>query len=144
MNECLADFKYRQLLFKCLNRAPEFIGTYKNPKWELDCPICDAKRAQLVWINRRDTYKFICPSSSRRNCGLHAEFPILLKVWNQPLYLMYLDEREAGGTAGAGWNVPKSSLVNPKRRSKRQLDWGASQVPDQVNPSLPDPSEGWC
>ena len=144
MNECLTDFKYRQLLFKCLDRVPEFTGTYMNPKWQLDCPICGAKRAQLVWINRRDTYKFICPSNSRRNCGLHAEFPILLKVWNPPLYLQFLQERQEEGTAGAGWNVPLASEVTPHRRSQRRLNWRICQVHDQVNPSPPDPSEGWC
>lgn len=142
MNETLTDFKYRQLLFKCLDRQPEFIGTYKNPKWELDCPICGAKRSKLVWIDRRSTYKFICPSNSRRNCGLHAEFPILLKVWNPPLYLQFLQEREEEGTAGAGWNVPRSSLLTPHRRSKRPLNWCRSQVPNQVKPPSPDPSEG--
>lgn len=133
MNELDVDRKYRQHLFAYLNEPPQFVGTPTKPKWKMECPLCGAKKASMVWCPELNSYKFFCSQTNRRACGVSCQFPVLLKVWNQPLFLMYLDEREAGQTAGAGWNVPKSSLVNPRRRAKRQLDWRKCQVPDQVS-----------
>ena len=140
MNEYLVDRKYRNLLFKCLDHPPQFIGTHKNPRWQMDCPICGAWRSQLVWIEQRNTYKFVCPSNSRRNCGLHAEFPVLLKVWNPALYLQFVQEREDEGTVGVGFNCPRVADIAPQRRSRRQLKWRKCQVPDQVNEPSDDGS----
>lgn len=142
MDESLVDRKYRRHLFQYLDKSPEFTGTPYKPKWQLECPLCGAKKAAMVWSPELNAYKFFCSKTNRRACGISCQFPVLLKVWNQPLYLMYLDEREAEGTAGAGWNVPKSSLVNPRRLSKRQLDWRTSQVPDQPRKDPEDPDGG--
>ena len=60
------------------------------------------------------------------------EFPVLLKMWNLPLYHQYLQEREEEGTAGAGFNVPKASQVLPQRRSKRRLEGRKRQVPQEL------------
>lgn len=61
------------------------------------------------------------------------EFPVLLKMWNLPLYRQYLQEREEVGTAGAGFNVPLASQVMPQRRSKRRLEGRKRQVPQEPN-----------
>jgi len=143
MDESLVDSKYLRHLFKYLDNPPEPVGVRGHkPTYKLECPLCGAKKATMVWSPQLGTYKFFCSKTNRRACGISCQFPVLLKVWNQPLYLMYLDERQAEGTAGAGWNVPKSSLVNPKRRSKRQLDWRTSQVPDQPRTDPEDPDGG--
>lgn len=143
ISEHPVDSKYRNLLFKSSTRSPELIPSSTHcPKWQLDCPCCGARRAHLVWISRRSTYKFICPSTSWRNCGLQAEFPVLLKVWNPPLYLRYLKERESVGAAGTGPNCPPASEPAPQRRSKRGLNNGPRQVPRQVNPPSSGGSEG--
>lgn len=131
MDESFIDRKYRLHLFQYLDKSPEFIGTSHKPKWQLECPLCGAKKATMVWCPDLSTYKFFCSKSNRRACGISCQFPVLLKVWNQPLYLMYLDEREAEGTAGAGWNVPKASVMNPNRRVQRPLDWHRCQVQEQ-------------
>ena len=63
---------------------------------------------------------------------MQMEFPVLLKVWNLPLYRQYLQEREEEGTAGAGFNVPLASQLMPKRRSKRRLEGCKRQVPQET------------
>lgn len=140
--ESFIDHKYRRILFQYLDKPPEFIGTPHKGKWQLECPLCGAKKATMVWCSELSAYKFFCSKTNARACGISCQFPVLLKVWNLPLYQVYLDEREAAGTAGAGWNVPKSSVMNPTRRSRRQLDWRTSQVPEQVRTSPEQGSTG--
>ena len=112
MNELFVDRKYRLLLFQYLDKKPEFTGTPFKPKWQLECSICGAKKSTLVWMPDRQTYKFFCSKPNRCACGHPCEFPVLLKIWNKPLWFEFLEEREEEGTAGAGWNVPKVSLMN--------------------------------
>jgi len=90
----------------------------------------------------RSTNKFFCSSRNSRNCGVQAEFPVLLKMWNLPLYRQYLQEREEEGTAGAGFNVPLASQVLPQRRSKRRLDRSKYQVPNEPRNGGSDAPEG--
>jgi len=129
--ESLIDRKYRLALFDTCLRKPAPNGTPGVPRWKLECPLCGAAGASLVWMPSRSTNKFFCSSRNSRNCGVQAEFPVLLKMWNLPLYRQYLQEREEEGTAGAGFNVPLASQVMPQRRSKRRLDRGKRQVPPE-------------
>ena len=131
MDELLVDRKYRLLLFQYLDKKPEFTGTPYKPKWQLECPICGAQKSTLVWMPDRQTYKFFCSKSNRLACGSACEFPVLLKIWNQPLWFEFLEEREEEGTAGAGWNVPKVSLLNPSSRPRKQRRRCNRQVPRQ-------------
>ena len=112
MDELLVDKRYRELLFAYLDEEPNNTGTEFKPNWKLECPLCGAKKSTLVWMPDRQTYKFFCSKPNRCVCGHPCEFPVLLKIWNQPLWMAYLVEREESGTAGAGWNVPKVSLMN--------------------------------
>ena len=96
MDELLVDRKYRLRLFQYLDEKPEFTGTPYKPKWKLECPICGAKKSTLVWTDRQ-TYKFFCSKSNRSACGIACEFPVLLKIWNQLLWMAYLEEREEKG-----------------------------------------------
>ena len=131
MDESFVDRKYRLRLFQYLDEKPEFTGTPYKPKWKLECPICGAKKSTLVAMPDRQTYKFFCSKSHRSACGIACEFPVLLKVWNQPLWFEYLAEREEEGTAGAGWNVPKVSLMNPTPRPRKKRRCRNRQVPNQ-------------
>ena len=144
MDESFVDRKYRLHLFQYLDKSPEFIGTAYKPKWHLECPLCGAKKATMVWCPDLSTYKFFCSKTNRRACGISCQFPVLLKVWNPPLYRMYLDEREAEGTAGAGWNVPKASAMYPNRRVQSPLGWHRCQVPNEPNKPADDPSDDGC
>ena len=74
MDELLVDRKYRLLLFQYLDKKPEFTGTPYKPKWQLECPICGAKKSTLVWMPDRQTYKFFCSKSNRLACGSACEF----------------------------------------------------------------------
>ena len=129
--ESLIDRKYRLALFDSCLKKPVFTGTPSNPSWKLECPLCGAAGASLVWMPVRSTSKFFCSTKSSRNCRVQVEFPVLLKIWNLPLYRQYLQEREEAGTAGAGFNVPLASQVMPQRRSKRRLDRRKHQVPPE-------------
>ena len=129
--ESLIDRKYRLALFDSCLKTPEFNGTPSNPRWKLECPLCGGAGASLVWLPARNTSKFFCSTKSSRNCRVQVEFPVLLKMWNLPLYRQYLQEREEEGTAGAGFNVPLASQVLPQRRSKRRLDRSKYQVPPE-------------
>lgn len=131
--ESLIDRKYRLALFDTCLKTPVFTGTPTNPRWKLECPLCGAAGASLVWMPVRNTSKFFCSTKSSRNCRVQVEFPVLLKIWNLPLYRQYLQEREESGTAGFGFNVPLASQVMPHRRSKRRLDRRKHQVPQQPN-----------
>lgn len=130
--ETLIDRNYRQRLFECCLKRPVQVGSPGTHKWKLECPLCGGAGALLVWLPARNTYKFLCSSSNSRNCGVQVEFPVLLKMWNLPLYHQYLQEREEEGTAGAGFNVPKASQVLPQRRSKRRLEGRKRQVPQEL------------
>jgi hypothetical protein len=126
--ESFVDRKYRLRLFEYCLKKPVLVGSPGNPQWRLECPLCGASGASLVWLSARSTCKFLCSTKNRMNCGVQVEFPILLKMWNLPLYRQYLQEREEEGTAG---NVPKASQVLPQRRSKRQLEGRKRQVPPE-------------
>lgn len=129
--ESLIDRKYRCALFDTCLKKPVPVGTPGKPSWKLECPLCGAAGASLVWMPARDTTKFFCSTKNSRNCRVQVEFPVLLKMWNLPLYRQYLQEREEAGTAGAGFNVPLASQVMPQRRSKRRLDRSKYQVPQE-------------
>ena len=131
MDESFVDRQYRLRLFQYLDEKPEFTGTPYKPKWQLECPLCGAKKSTLVAMPDRQTYKFFCSKSHRSACGIACEFPVLLKVWNQPLWFEYLAEREEEGTVGAGWNVPKVSLMNPTPRPRKKRRCRNRQVPNQ-------------
>lgn len=131
--ESIIDRKYRQALFDSCLRKPVMVGSPGVPRWKLECPLCGASGASLVWVPGLSTYKFLCSSRSPKNCGVHAQFPVLLKLWNLNLYLQYLQEREEAGTAGAGWNVPRATEVMPQRRSQRRLEGRRRQVPQEPN-----------
>jgi hypothetical protein len=133
--ESLVDRRYRLALFESCLKSPAFTGTPATPQWNLECPLCGAAGALLVWLPARNTYKFVCTTKNSRSCGVQVEFPILLKRWNLPLYRQYLQEREEEGTAGSGFNVPRASEVMPQRRSRRHLEWHKSQVPPEPNTS---------
>ena len=102
MDELLVDKRYREILFAYLDEEPNNTGTEFKPNWKLECPFCGAKKSTLVWMPDRQTYKFFCSKPNRCVCGHPCEFPVLLKIWNQPLWMAYLVEREESGTAGAG------------------------------------------
>jgi len=125
--ESAIDRKYRLALFNSCLKKPVMTGNPNSPKWKLECPLCGSTGASLVWMPARSTYKFISSTKNSRNCGVQAEFPILLKMWNLPLFHQYLQEREEEGTAGSGFNVPRASEVIPQRRSRRRLEWRKSQ-----------------
>ena len=145
MDKSLVESKYLNALLKCSCRQPDFIGTPHKPAWELDCPLCGGRKAKVVWMDGRSTYKFFCPAErSKSHCGFAGELQVLLKVWNRPLWVQYLQEREAEGTAGSGHNCPKASQVAPTRRSKRHLSWRKSQVQHQPNRPADDASGGGC
>jgi len=131
--ESIVDRKYRLALFDTCLRKPVPNGTPGVPRWKLECPLCGAAGASLVWMPSRSTNKFFCSSRNSRNCGAQMEFPVLLKAWNLPLYRQYLQEREEAGTAGVGFNVPLASQVMPQRRSRRRLEGRKCQVPQEPN-----------
>jgi hypothetical protein len=141
MDESLVDYKYRRHLFKYLDKPPETVGVRGHrPTYKMECPLCGAKKATMVWCPDLSTYKFFCSKTNRRACGVSCQFPVLLKVWNPPLYRMYLDEREAEGTAGAGWNVPRASAMYSTRRVQPPLRWHRYQVPEEPSKPADDPS----
>ena len=132
MPKSLVESKYLSVLLKCSYNQPNFTGSPSKHRWELDCPLCGGRKSQLVWMDSRNTYKFMCPTGkSKTNCGFAGEFQVLLKAWDRSLWIQYLQEREAEGTAGLGWNCPKASQVVPERRSKRRLEWKKYQVPTE-------------
>jgi hypothetical protein len=131
--ESVIDREYRLALFDSCLKKPVMTGSPAVPKWKLECPLCGAAGASLVWLPGLATYKFLCSSRNPRNCGVHAQFPVLLKLWNPSLHLQYLQEREEEGTAGFGWNVPRATEVIPHRRSKRSLEGRKRQVPKEPN-----------
>ena len=118
-DEDYIDFKYRKWLFDCQFSPPEIISASGGLCYQLECPLCGSPHSHLKWLPHKRTWKFICSTRSKRNCQSQLEFPVLLKVWNPGLFLMYQQEREAAGTAGAGFNCPRPSLHHRKRK---QLD----------------------
>lgn len=140
--ESSIDRKYRFALFDTCLKKPVPVGTPGKPSWKLECPLCGAGGASLVWMPARDTTKFFCSTKNSRNCRVQVEFPVLLKMWNLPLYRQYLQEREEAGTAGAGFNVPLASQVMPQRRSRRRLQGRRRQVPREPDTGAPESSQG--
>lgn len=118
-DEDYIDFKYRKWLFDCQFSPPEIISASGGLCYQLECPLCGSPHSHLKWLQHKRTWKFICSTRSKRNCQSQLEFPVLLKVWNPGLFLMYQQERAAAGTAGAGFNCPRPS---PHRRQRKQLD----------------------
>ena len=112
--ESFIDRRYRLLLFQCCAKNPVFTGSPTNPKWKLECPLCGASGASLVWMPSKSTFKFLCPASRRQNCGVHAEFLILLKMWNVRLFAQYLQQREEEGSTGPGFNCPRLADAFPQ------------------------------
>jgi len=117
-HESYIDRKYRLLLFDTCLKKPELTKLQGKTCWTLECPLCGAKGAQLVWLPHKSTWKFLCSTKSRKNCQSHMEFPVLLKVWCQSLFLCYQQERAEAGTTGAGFNCPR---IDPLRASRAPL-----------------------
>ena len=118
-DEDYIDFKYRKWLFDCQFSPPEIVGGSGGLCYQLECPLCGSPRSHLKWLPHKRTWKFLCSTKSKRNCQSQLEFPVLLKVWNPGLFLMYQQERAAAGTTGAGFNCPRPS---PHHRKRKQLD----------------------
>jgi len=125
--ESFIDRNYRLKVFQYLPQKPVFTGTPTNPKWRLECPLCGGPGAAMVWMESKSTFKFLCSSNRRHNCGVHAEFPILLKMWNKQLFVQYLQEREEEGSTGPGFNCPRFADAFPlgapgaSQRTRRSL-----------------------
>ena len=140
--ESFIDRKYRLKVFEYLPEKPVFIGSPTNPKWRLECPLCCAPGASLVWMERKNTFKFLCSSSRRQNCGVHAEFPILLKMWNQGLFAQYLQEREEEGSTGPGFNCPRLADAFPQGVPRASQRGCRSKPNSQVQNRSKRPSKG--
>ena len=65
MDELLVDKRYREMLFAYLDEEANDTGTEFKPKWQLECPLCGAKKSTLVWMPDRQTYKFFCSKPNR-------------------------------------------------------------------------------
>ena len=119
-DEDYIDFKYRQWLFACQFTPPHIVNGFGGYCYQLECPLCEAPKSHLKWMPHKRTWKFICSTRSKRNCQSQLEFPVLLKVWNEKLFLDYQQERFEAGTTGAGFNCPRPS---PKRRQRKHLNF---------------------
>ncbi len=140
--ESFIDRRYRLLLFQCCARNPVFTGSPTNPKWKLECPLCGASGASLVWMPSKNTFKFLCPASRRQNCGVHAEFPILLKMWNVRLFAQYLQQREEEGSTGPGFNCPRLADAFPQGVPRAPQRTRRSQPNSQVQNRSKRPPKG--
>jgi hypothetical protein len=145
--ESSIDHRYRLKVFECLLEKPVFIGSLTNPKWRLECPLCCAPGASLVWMERKNTFKFLCSSSRRQNCGVHAEFPILLKMWNLRLLpsicrsVRRRDQRVLG-------SIAPDSLMHFLKGFPERLRGGADPNPTPKSKTAPsdrqrDPEMVW-
>lgn len=133
LNESFIDHKYRRQLFSACLREPRLTRLNGNTTWMLECPLCGASGSHLVWMDHKSTWKFLCSTKSKRNCQSQLEFPVLLREWNPGLFLTYMQEREASGTAGAGFNCPRPS---PHHRKRKQLDLPTrAKCQDQSEPT---------
>lgn len=115
INESYIDRKYRLLLFDTCQKKPELTKLQGKTCWTLECPLCSANGAQLVWLPHKSTWKFLCSTKSRKNCQVQMEFPVLIKSWCKSLFLSYQQERTDAGTAGAGFNCPR---IDPERTAR--------------------------
>jgi hypothetical protein len=140
--ESFIDHKYRRKVFEYLPKKPVFTGSPAIPKWKLECPLCGAPGASMVWIEHRNTFKFLCSSSRRQNCGVHAEFPILLKRWNVGLFAQYLQEREEEGSTGPGFNCPRLADAFPLKGPGASQRTRRSQPNSQVQKRSKRPEKG--
>jgi len=120
-DESYIDRKYRRQLFDTYPRQPELVRLGLRTTYKLECPLCGAKGAHLVWMSHRRTWKFLCSTRSRANCQSQMEFPILLKSWCPELFLSYQQERLDAGTAGAGFNCPRPHAGSRRRPSLDEL-----------------------
>ncbi len=118
-DESYIDHKYRKQLFDTCTYQPELVRLGLRTTYKLECPLCGAKGAHLIWMQHRRTWKFLCSSKSRANCQSHMEFPILLKAWCPELFRSYQQERLDAGTTGAGFNCPRP---HPGSRRRPSLD----------------------
>ena len=118
IQESYIDRKYRLLLFDTCQKKPELTKLQGKTCWSLECPLCSANGAQLVWLPQKSTWKFLCSTKSRKNCQVHMEFPVLIKSWCKSLFLSYQQERTDAGTAGAGFNCPR---IDPQRTARAPL-----------------------
>lgn len=123
--ESCVDRKYRLLLFDTCQKKPELTKLQSKTCWTLECPLCGANGAQMVWMPHKSTWKFLCSTRSRKNCQAHMEFPVLLRTWCPSLFLSYQQERTDAGTAGAGFNCPRAdpqkAFRTPLGRSSRRI-----------------------
>ena len=89
IQESYIDRKYRLLLFDTCQKKPELTKLQGKTCWTLECPLCGAKGAQLVWMDHKSTWKFLCSTKNRKNCQVQMELPVLLKTWCPSLFLSY-------------------------------------------------------
>ena len=114
-DESYIDRKYRIQLFDTCTHQPELVRLGLRTTYKLECPLCGAKGAHMVWMPHRRTWKFLCSTKSRANCQSQMEFPILLKAWCPELFRSYQQERLDAGTTGAGFNCPRPLPTSVKR-----------------------------
>ena len=114
-DESCIDRKYRIQLFDTCTHQPELVRLGLRSTCKLECPLCGAKGAHLVWMPHRRTWKFLCSTKYRANCQSQMEFPILLKTWCPELFRSYQQERFDAGTTGAGSNCPRPLPTTVKR-----------------------------
>ncbi len=114
-DESYIDRKYRKQLFDTCFYPPEQVRMGLRTTYKLECPLCGAKGAHLVWMPHKRTWKFLCSTKSRANCRSQMEFPILLKTWCPELFRSYQQERFEAGTTGAGFNCPRPVPTMVKR-----------------------------
>jgi hypothetical protein len=133
IHESYIDRKYRLLLFDTCQKKPELTKLQGKTCWSLECPLCSAKGAQLVWLPHKSTWKFLCSTKSRKNCQVQMEFPVLLKSWCKSLFLSYQQERTDAGTAGAGFNCPRPISTSVRRAPLKSC--GSAKCQDQTQVS---------
>lgn len=114
-DESYIDRKYRKQLFDACTYRPEEKRLGLKTTYRMECPLCGAKGSHLVWLHHRRTWKFLCSTKSRANCQSQMEFPVLLRAWNQNLFLSYQQERFEAGTTGGKFNCPQPHLTAPRR-----------------------------
>ena len=132
-DESYIDRKYRKHLFDTCAYQPEPVRLGLRTTYKLECPLCGAKGAHLVWMSHRRTWKFLCSTKSRANCQSQMEFPILLKSWCPELFRSYQQERLDAGTAGAGFNCPRPISTSVRRAPLKSC--GSAKCQDQTQVS---------
>ena len=132
-DESYIDYKYRRAIFASCSTPPVEILNRSVTTYKMECPLCNAKGAHLVWMAHKRTWKFLCSTKGAKNCWKQLEFPHLIRQWNEDLHLVYLQERFEAGTAGAGFNVPLPSAQHRKREPLRFM--GSVERQDQNQPT---------